>query len=118
MLWDGLRFRDEGSSRTPWLRTVSVLQAPIPGLVGGTAKRKQTLSPEELEDRRIKRQAAAAKRKRLTEEKRRRKEEAEHEKKYVCYSLDRAAEGHGRLGGRHRLAGPCWTALQSHRKHL
>lgn len=75
---------------------MSFLQVLIPGLVEGTAKRKQILSPEELEDRRNKRQAAAAKRKRLMEEKRRRKEEAEREKKYVCYLRDRAAEGHGR----------------------
>lgn len=91
-------FRDGGSSRTPWLRTASFLQVPIPGLVDGAAKRKQILSPEELEDRRNKRQAAAAKRKRLMEEKRRRKEEAEREKKYVCHSHDCAAEGHSRSG--------------------
>ncbi|XP_039697296.1 chromodomain-helicase-DNA-binding protein 1-like isoform X1 [Pteropus medius] len=58
----------------------------IPGLVEGTAKRKQILSPEELEDRRNKRQAAAAKRKRLMEEKRRRKEEAEREKKVAWWA--------------------------------
>lgn len=77
---------------------MSFLQVPIPGLVDGAAKRKQILSPEELEDRRNKRQAAAAKRKRLMEEKRRRKEEAEREKKYVCHSHDCAAEGHSRSG--------------------
>ncbi|XP_024894242.1 chromodomain-helicase-DNA-binding protein 1-like isoform X2 [Pteropus alecto] len=57
----------------------------IPGLVEGATKRKQILSPEELEDRRNKRQAAAAKRKRLMEEKRRRKEEAEREKKVAWW---------------------------------
>ncbi|KAM6169118.1 chromodomain-helicase-DNA-binding protein 1-like isoform 1-T1 [Erethizon dorsatum] len=55
--------------------------ALILGLVEGSSKRKQILSPGELEDRRKKRQAAAAKRKRLLEEKKREKEEAAHRKK-------------------------------------
>ena len=60
------------------------LQVLISGLVERSTKRKQVLSPEELEDRRQKRQEAAAKRKRLIEEKKRIKEEVEHKKKYVC----------------------------------
>uniref|UniRef100_A0A452TZ53 Chromodomain-helicase-DNA-binding protein 1-like n=1 Tax=Ursus maritimus TaxID=29073 RepID=A0A452TZ53_URSMA len=51
----------------------------------GSTKRKQILSPEELENRRKKRQEAAAKRKRLMEEKKRKKEEAEHEKKMAWW---------------------------------
>ncbi|XP_011930835.1 PREDICTED: chromodomain-helicase-DNA-binding protein 1-like isoform X7 [Cercocebus atys] len=57
----------------------------IPGLVEGSTKRKQVLSPEELEDRQKKRQEAAAKRRRLIEEKRRQKEEAEHKKKMAWW---------------------------------
>ncbi|XP_004380483.2 chromodomain-helicase-DNA-binding protein 1-like isoform X1 [Trichechus manatus latirostris] len=57
----------------------------IPGLVEGSTKRKQILSPEELEDRRKKRQEAAAKRKRLIEEKKKEKEEAEHKKKMAWW---------------------------------
>ncbi|KAM6217138.1 chromodomain-helicase-DNA-binding protein 1-like [Rhynchocyon petersi] len=57
----------------------------IPGLVEGSTKRKQILSPEELENRRKKRQEAAAKRRRLTEEKKRKKEEAEHKKKMAWW---------------------------------
>uniref|UniRef100_A0A452TYY5 Chromodomain-helicase-DNA-binding protein 1-like n=1 Tax=Ursus maritimus TaxID=29073 RepID=A0A452TYY5_URSMA len=54
-------------------------------LAEGSTKRKQILSPEELENRRKKRQEAAAKRKRLMEEKKRKKEEAEHEKKMAWW---------------------------------
>uniref|UniRef100_A0A673TRD8 Chromodomain-helicase-DNA-binding protein 1-like n=1 Tax=Suricata suricatta TaxID=37032 RepID=A0A673TRD8_SURSU len=61
------------------------LQALLPGLAEGSAKRKRILSPEEVEDRRKKRQEAAAKRKRLMEEKRRKKEEAEREKKMAWW---------------------------------
>nr|XP_037853960.1 chromodomain-helicase-DNA-binding protein 1-like isoform X3 [Chlorocebus sabaeus] len=57
----------------------------IPGLVEGSTKRKQVLSPEELEDRQKKRQEAAAKRRRLIEEKKRQKEEAEHKKKMAWW---------------------------------
>uniref|UniRef100_A0A2K5HPC8 Helicase C-terminal domain-containing protein n=1 Tax=Colobus angolensis palliatus TaxID=336983 RepID=A0A2K5HPC8_COLAP len=57
----------------------------IPGLVEGSNKRKQVLSPEELEDRQKKRQEAAAKRRRLIEEKKRQKEEAEHKKKMAWW---------------------------------
>uniref|UniRef100_A0A8D2F2V8 Chromodomain-helicase-DNA-binding protein 1-like n=1 Tax=Theropithecus gelada TaxID=9565 RepID=A0A8D2F2V8_THEGE len=57
----------------------------IPGLVEGPTKRKQVLSPEELEDRQKKRQEAAAKRRRLIEEKKRQKEEAEHKKKMAWW---------------------------------
>uniref|UniRef100_A0A8C9P0U4 Chromodomain helicase DNA binding protein 1 like n=1 Tax=Spermophilus dauricus TaxID=99837 RepID=A0A8C9P0U4_SPEDA len=57
----------------------------IPGLVEGSTKRKQILSPEELEERQKRRQAAAAKRKRLIEEKKRAKEEAEHKKKMAWW---------------------------------
>nr|XP_028685532.1 chromodomain-helicase-DNA-binding protein 1-like isoform X3 [Macaca mulatta]XP_028685540.1 chromodomain-helicase-DNA-binding protein 1-like isoform X3 [Macaca mulatta]XP_028685541.1 chromodomain-helicase-DNA-binding protein 1-like isoform X3 [Macaca mulatta] len=57
----------------------------IPGLVEGSTKRKQVLSPEELEDRQKKRQEAAAKRRRLVEEKKRQKEEAEHKKKMAWW---------------------------------
>uniref|UniRef100_A0A452TYX0 Chromodomain-helicase-DNA-binding protein 1-like n=1 Tax=Ursus maritimus TaxID=29073 RepID=A0A452TYX0_URSMA len=57
----------------------------LPGLAEGSTKRKQILSPEELENRRKKRQEAAAKRKRLMEEKKRKKEEAEHEKKMAWW---------------------------------
>ncbi|XP_007946578.1 chromodomain-helicase-DNA-binding protein 1-like [Orycteropus afer afer] len=60
-------------------------KALIPGLVEGSTKRKQILSPEELEDRRKKRQEAAAKRKRVMEEKKREKEEAEHKKKMAWW---------------------------------
>ncbi|XP_006861379.1 PREDICTED: chromodomain-helicase-DNA-binding protein 1-like isoform X1 [Chrysochloris asiatica] len=59
--------------------------ALIPGLVEGSSKRKQILSPEELEERRKKRQEAAAKRKRLMEEKKREKEEADHKKKMAWW---------------------------------
>uniref|UniRef100_A0A2I3NFE4 Chromodomain-helicase-DNA-binding protein 1-like n=1 Tax=Papio anubis TaxID=9555 RepID=A0A2I3NFE4_PAPAN len=61
------------------------LQVLIPGLVEGSTKRKQVLSPEELEDRQKKRQEAAAKRRRLIEEKKRQKEEAEHKKKMAWW---------------------------------
>ncbi|XP_048669830.1 chromodomain-helicase-DNA-binding protein 1-like isoform X9 [Marmota marmota marmota] len=57
----------------------------IPGLVEGSTKRKQILSPEELEERQKRRQEAAAKRKRLIEEKKRAKEEAEHKKKMAWW---------------------------------
>ncbi|XP_006900390.1 PREDICTED: chromodomain-helicase-DNA-binding protein 1-like isoform X2 [Elephantulus edwardii] len=57
----------------------------IPGLVEGSSKRKQLLSPEELENRKKKRQEAAAKRKRLIEEQKRKKEEAEHKKKMAWW---------------------------------
>uniref|UniRef100_I3M906 Chromodomain helicase DNA binding protein 1 like n=2 Tax=Ictidomys tridecemlineatus TaxID=43179 RepID=I3M906_ICTTR len=57
----------------------------IPGLVEGSAKRKQILSPEELEERQKRRQEAAAKRKRLIEEKKRAKEEAAHKKKMAWW---------------------------------
>ncbi|XP_058394940.1 chromodomain-helicase-DNA-binding protein 1-like isoform X2 [Diceros bicornis minor] len=57
----------------------------IPGLVEGSAKRKQILSPEELEDRRKKKREAAAKRKRLIEERKRKKEEEEHKKKMAWW---------------------------------
>ncbi|XP_063481980.1 chromodomain-helicase-DNA-binding protein 1-like isoform X5 [Symphalangus syndactylus] len=61
------------------------LQVLTPGLVEGSTKRKQVLSPEELEDRQKKRQEAAAKRRRLIEEKKRQKEEAEHKKKMAWW---------------------------------
>ncbi|KAM4807012.1 chromodomain-helicase-DNA-binding protein 1-like isoform X2 [Urocitellus parryii] len=57
----------------------------IPGLVEGSTKRKQILSPEELEERQKRRQEAAAKRKRLIEEKKRAKEEAAHKKKMAWW---------------------------------
>lgn len=58
----------------------------IPGLAEGPIKRKKILSPEELEERRQKRQEAAAKRKRLMEGRKKEKEAAEHRKKCV-YSI-------------------------------
>ncbi|XP_035871395.1 chromodomain-helicase-DNA-binding protein 1-like isoform X2 [Phyllostomus discolor] len=57
----------------------------IPGLVERSTKRKQILSPEELEDRRQKRQEAVAKRKRLIEEKKRIKEKVERKKKMAWW---------------------------------
>ncbi|XP_063481978.1 chromodomain-helicase-DNA-binding protein 1-like isoform X3 [Symphalangus syndactylus] len=69
---EGRSLRNKGSVLTP-------------GLVEGSTKRKQVLSPEELEDRQKKRQEAAAKRRRLIEEKKRQKEEAEHKKKMAWW---------------------------------
>nr|XP_044994147.1 chromodomain-helicase-DNA-binding protein 1-like isoform X2 [Jaculus jaculus] len=60
----------------------------IPGLAEGSTKRKQILSPEELENRRKKRREAAAKRKKLMEEKKKKKEEVEHKKKMAWWEAN------------------------------